>query len=171
VRQWAAVTGVEQPIPAYSCRPDLVGLNALGFPCVGDVKYKASLEARYETNTIEEFHWDPQFLQYNHARRQDADVESDVPVSSILILVVGSAFKIKQVEWLYTPEQLQLWYESALDMTDAVNGIKDGSVLPRAATTHKDNFGWCPMKAACLDMNLDSALMLQKYVQLDELPE
>jgi hypothetical protein len=171
VRQWQQVTAVEKPNRTFSCRPDLEGVNSLGFHCVGDIKYKTSLEARYESNTIEEFHWDPQFLQYNYARKHDEGVPADVPVYSILLLVVGSGFKIKQLEWLYTPEQLQLWYESALDLTQAVEGIRAGTVLPRASTTHKDNFGWCAMKRACLEYNLDPELMKQHYVQLDEMPE
>ena len=37
--------------------------------------------------------------------------------------------------------------------------------------THHDNVGWCPMKKASLEHNLDAELMKRNYVQLDELPE
>lgn len=171
VRQWQKVIGCEYVIAPFSCRIDIVGVNAMGFLTAGDVKYKSSLEARFASNTEEEFHWDPQFLQYNHAFRTDQGVGPDVPVYSSLILVVGTAFRVKQIDWLYTPEQLQLWYESAVDMSKVVRGIRDGVDLPRAATTHKDNYGWCSMKKACLDYNLDPELMRRDYVQLNELPD
>lgn len=171
VRSWKKILGVEYPIKKYSCRPDIVGINELDFLCVGDVKYKSSLEARYETNTVEEFKWDPQFLQYNHAWRADQGVGDDVPVYSTLLLVVGSPFRIKPVAWLYTPENLQIWLQSATALTETINSIRAGTTLPRAATVHKNNYGWCPMKKACLEYNLDPELMKRDYVQLDELPE
>lgn len=169
VRQWQAVTGAEVVWKEYGCRPDVVGINALGMNVVGDVKYKSALESRYVSNTIEEFHWDPQFLQYNYALQQT--LKTTAPVYSSLILVVGSGFKIQQIDWLYDPENVQLWLESAKDMSLVVRGIRDGTILPRAATTHKDNYGWCSMKDACLTYHLDPELMKRKYVQLDELPE
>jgi PD-(D/E)XK nuclease superfamily protein len=171
VLQWQKVLGVEYSIKEDHCRPDIVGLNALGFHTVGDCKYKSSLLAKYESNTIEEFHWDPQFMQYNKAWRDDQQLGPDVPVYSTLLLTIGFPFKIKPVEWLYTPEQLQLWYQGAVDISTTIRGIKAGTVLPRSATTHKDNFGWCPMKKGCLEFNLDPELMKTHYVQLNELPE
>jgi hypothetical protein len=171
VLQWQKVLGVEVPLRKYSCRPDVAGVNSLGLDIVSDVKYKSGLEARYESYTIEEFHWDPQFLQYNYAWREEIQHGPDVPVYSGLILVVGSPFRIKPVEWLYPPETMKLWLESAKDMSETIRGIKEGRVLPRAATTHKDNFGWCPMKKACLEYHLDPELMKRDYVQIDEMPE
>ena len=171
VRDWKKVTGVEKPIKTYSCRPDLTGINKDGFDVVGDIKYKTGLEARYVTSTVEEFHWDAQFLQYNHAHRHDLGVSDSTPVYSTLILVVGTSFKTWQVDWLYTPEQLALWYDSAVDMTRTIQDITTGRALPRAATTHRDNFGWCPMKKACFEYNLDPELMKLDYVQIDKMPE
>lgn len=171
VRQWKKVLGVEYKIEQYSCRIDIVGINCDGFHVAGDIKYKTSLESRYENNTIEEFHWDPQFLQYNHAFREDQKLGADVPVYSTLLLVVGTAFRIKQIDWLYTPEQLALWLASAKDLSIAIREIKDGKALPRAATVHKSNFGWCPMKKACLEYNLDPELMARDYVKLERLPD
>lgn len=171
VLSWQQVTGAELPLPKYSCRPDVVGVNQLGFHCVGDVKYKTSLPSEYASSTIEEWHWDPQFIQYNHAWRDHIECGPDVAVYSSLLLVIGSPFSVRQVDWLYTPEQLKLWYESAKDMSAAIQGIKSGSVLPRAATVHRNNFGWCPMKKACLEYNLDPELMRRDYTQLEEMPE
>lgn len=171
VLSWQKVLAVEKSITKWSIRPDLVGVNAHGFYVVGDNKYKSSLVSDYESSTIEEFHWDPQFLQYNHGVRDDLGLGPDVPVYSTLLLVVGSAFRVKPVEWLYTPEQIQLWLESAKDLTQAIRDIKEGRALPRAATVHRNQFGWCPMKKACLEYNLDPELMKRDYVQIDEMPE
>jgi hypothetical protein len=168
---WQKITGVERSIPEYSCRPDVEGVNARGFDVVGDIKYKSSLPSEYESSTIEEFHWDPQVLQYNHAERHILGRGPNDNVYSTLLLVVGSPFRIKEVEWLYTPEKLQLWFESAKDLTQAIRDIKEGRALPRAATVHRNNFGWCPMKKACLEYNLDPELMKRDYVQIDNMPE
>lgn len=171
VRQWKQVTGVEKSILPYSCRPDLTGINKDGFDVVGDIKYKTGLESRYRTSTIEEFHWDAQFLQYNHAHRYDIGASDSIPVYSTLLLVIGTSFQVQQIEWLYTPEQLALWYYSASDMTQTIQDIAAGRTLPRASTTHRDNFGWCPMKKACLEYNLDPELMKLDYVQIEDMPE
>lgn len=171
VLQWQKVLGVEMPLKKWSCRPDVMGVNSLSFNIVSDVKYKTGLEPRYQANTIEEFHWDPQFLQYNHAWRDELGCGPDVPVYSGLILVIGSPFSVRACEWLYPPETMKLWLASAEDMSATIRGIKTGTVLPRAATTHKDNFGWCSMKKACLEYHLDPELMKRDYVQLDEMPE
>jgi hypothetical protein len=143
----------------------------LGFHTVADIKYKSSLESTYEANNIEEFHWSPQFQQYPYVWRLDQQLDASIPVYSTLLLVVGSRFRIKPVEWLYTDEQVALWHASATDLTDAIQQVKAGVALPRASTTHRDGFGWCAMKRACLDYHLDPELMKQAYVQLDQFPE
>lgn len=165
------ITHVEYAIKKFGCRPDLGGIDPQGFDFVGDMKYKSSLEARYESDTIEEFHWDVQFQQYNHAHRDMLGYGNDRPVYSYLFLVIGSAFRIKPVGWLYTPEQQQLWYQSAESLTREIREITSGQRLPRAAAAHRDKFGWCVMKKACLEYYLDPELMKRDYVQIDELPE
>jgi len=170
-RQHWRITDVEFPIKTHGCRPDLAGLDPTGFHFVGDMKYKASLEARYEHDTIEEFHWDYQFQQYNAAYRSHRQLSSSDPVYSYLFLVVGSPFRIRPVGWVYTPEQMALWQASAEDLTQMIRQITQEGKLPRAATTHRSRFGWCPMKKACLEYYLDPHLMADDYVQLKELPE
>lgn len=165
------ITHVEYPIVSASCRPDLAGVDPSQFDFVGDIKYKSSLESRWENDTIEEFHWDPQFQQYNYAHRRVLGVGNDHPVYSYLFLVVGSPFRVKSVGWVYTPEQQQLWYKSAESLTREIREITSGERLPRAAASHRDRFGWCVMKKACLEYYLDPELMKRDYVQLDGLPE
>lgn len=46
-----------------------------------------------------------------------------------------------------------------------------GMTLPNPALTHHDNVGWCLMKKACLEHNLDPELMKRDNVQPDELSE
>lgn len=170
-RQHWTLTHVEQPVKEYGIRPDLAGIDPHGFHSVGDMKYKSSLEARYEHDTIEEFHWDYQFQQYNEGHRYHLKLADDVPVYSYLFLVIGSPFRIRTVGWMYTPEQRAIWCASAQDLTDTIRLITSDQKLPRAATTHRSKFGWCPMKKACLEHYLDPALMARDYVQLKELPE
>lgn len=170
VRSWQKVLGVERPIKQLHCRPDVQGINAHGFHTVGDIKYKSALEARYEGSTIEEFHWDPQFQQYPTAHRVDQSLGRDVPVYSTLLLVVGAPFRIKPVEWLYNQEQEAFFLQGAEALSTTIRGIKDGKILPRPAVVHRNNFGWCPMMKACMELHLDPELMKQFYVQM-ELPE
>lgn len=170
LRQWT-ITHVEHPIKTHGCRPDLAGKDHQGIDAVGDMKYKSSLDARWESDTIEEFHWDYQFQQYNAAHRSAIGVGDAIPVYSYLVLVVGSPFRIKPVGWLYTPEQQALWRQSADALTKEIREITSGERLPRAAAAHRTRFGWCAMKKACLEYYLDPNLMKNDYVQLDALPE
>lgn len=170
-RQHWQVSDVEFSIPSHGCRPDIAGKEPAGYHFVGDMKYKSSLEARYESDTIEEFHWDYQFQQYNEAYRAKLGVGDSESVYSYLFLVVGSPFRIRSVGWVYTPEQRAIWRASAADLTETIRLITSNQKLPRAATTHRSKFGWCPMKKACLEHYLDPELMKRDYVQLKELPE
>ncbi len=169
-RHWT-VTAAEFQIPTHRCRPDLAGLTPVQMHFVGDMKYKSSLEVRYESDTIEEFHWDFQFQQYPHGYRRLHHIEPGVPVYSYLFLVIGSPFRIREVGWLYTPEQQQIWEESAKDLTQTIRLITEDGKLPRASTSHRSRFGWCPMKKACLEYYLDPELMKRDYIQLLDLPE
>lgn len=170
LKQWE-ITHVEYPIKKFGCRPDLMGKDHQTFYATADMKYKTSLEAKYVDSTIEEFHWDFQFQQYPEAYRDLLGIGDDVPVYSYLILVTGTPFNIRPVGWLYTPEQRLIWRQSADALTSEIREVTSGKRLPRAAATHRSKYGWCPMKKACLEYNLDPHLMRNDYVQLDELPE
>lgn len=171
LRKHWVVTATEFQIPTHRCRPDLAGLTPMQMHFVGDMKYKSSLKVEYESDTVEEFHWDFQFQQYAHGYRRLLNLDVGVPVYSYLFLVVGHPFRIREVGWLYTPEQQQIWEASAKDLTQTIRFITEDGKLPRASTTHRSRFGWCPMKKACLEYYLDPELMRRDYVQLPDLPE
>lgn len=171
LKNWV-ITHVEDPIKSYSCRPDLAGKEpAQQFDFVGDMKYKSSLDSRWENDTIEEFHWDIQFQQYPEAHRSHISLSPDVPVYSYLFLVIGTPFRIKPVGWIFTPEQQQFCKAGITAMTKRIQEITIDGRMPIPSTSHRNKFGWCPMKKACLEYNLDAERMKRDYVQLDELPE
>lgn len=170
LKNWK-ITNVEEPIKVYSCRPDLAGVEPSEFHFVGDMKYKSSLDSRWESDTIEEFHWDAQFQQYPEAYRHHLGLSPDVPVYSYLFLVIGTPFRIKPVGWVFTPEQQAFWKAGAVAMTSRIREITVLNRQPIPSTAHRNKFGWCPMKKACLEYNLDVERMKRDYVQLDELPE
>lgn len=169
VRLWQAVTHVEELIPEYRCKPDLCGISPQGFHTVADIKYKSGLDSYRRESTIEEYRWDPQFIQYNAAWQ--TKVPLGEPVYTTLLLVLGRPFQVIQVPFLYTPEVLALWRSGAEGLTKEIIQIESGQRLPRPATVHRDNYGWCAMKDACFLYHWDEDLMQSSYVKLKGLPD
>jgi hypothetical protein len=161
------VEHVEFTIEDYSCRPDLAGVTPDGFPFVGDIKYKSSLDSRWENDTIEEYHYSAQFMQYAHAYRQYLGLSDDHTVYSYLFLVVGAPFRIKSVGWVYGPEVHRTWLISAQEVSRDIVLLHEDEIPPRQAMTHRDKFGWCPMYKACFEYHFDPELMQRDYVQLN----
>lgn len=171
VRSWAKVHGVEHKWEDYGCRVDVFGTDMEGDLVIPDVKYKSSLESRYLTSTLTDYKEDAQFIQYNKVYRLVNNLPDDALVYSQVILVVGHPFRIHNPKWLYRPETLQLWYTRAQQLTKDIQQIEAGERIPAPSLTHKDMFGVCPMKEACLDFHLSEGPMLTKYVKLGRLPE
>lgn len=169
-RLWQKVTDVETPIPGYGCRPDLGGINAQGFDTVGDVKYKATCRNEYYSSTVEEFQHDVQFKNYNYAWSVLKGLV-DKPVYSNLILVVGHPFSVREHQFQYHAHVLAQHIESAKVRTEEITEIQKGERSLIEALTHRDHFGWCSMKRACLEQHRDREMMKVDYVQLTDLPE
>lgn len=165
------ILGVEEPWEEYGCRPDLYGLTESQYYFVGDVKLKGVLESRYSNSTISEYHDDAQFHQYNYVLRLIKNLPPDAVVYNQLLLVVISPLRIIPSAWLYSPENLKLWESRAIQLTKDIQDIKNGTRVPAPSLTHKDQWGWCPMRAACIELKLDEGLMSQHYVKLDEMPD
>lgn len=170
LRMWKKVTDVETPIPAWGCRPDLGGLDARDFHAVGDIKYKASCKAEFYSNTVEEFQHDVQFKNYNRAWEVYKGLK-DTPVYSYLILVVGYPFSVREHSFVYHKHVLDAHIESAKVRSEEITEIQRGERSLIEALTHRDHFGWCSMKKACLEQHRNREMMKVDYVQLDALPE
>lgn len=170
IRSWQKVTDVETPIPSYGLRPDLGGIDHLGFNAVGDVKYKVTCRAEYYGSTVEEFQHDVQFKNYNYGWSIHKDLK-DTPVYSYLILVVGHPFSVRQHGFVYHKHVLDAHIESAKIRSEEIGEIKRGERSLIEALTHRDHFGWCSMKKACLEQHRDREMMKVDYVQLMEMPD
>lgn len=170
IRTWQKVTDVETPIPAYGLRPDLGGIDHLGLDAVADVKYKAKCQAEYYSSTVEEFQHDTQFMNYNYGWAKHKGLV-DKPVYSYLILVVGYPFSVRQHGFVYHKHVLDAHIEAAKIRSEEIGEIKRGerSLIP--ALTHRDHFGWCSMKKACLEQHRDREMMKVDYVQLTGMPD
>lgn len=171
IQHWKSVQGVEYKWEDYGCRPDLFGIDTEGDTVIPDIKYKSTLENRYLNSNLAEYKDDAQFLQYNKVYRIVNGLPDDALVYSQVILVVGHPFKIHCPKWTYRPETLQMWYTRSQQLTKDIQEIEAGRRIPAPSLTHKDHFGVCPMKDACIDFALDEGLMLTKYVKLGRLPE
>lgn len=170
LRTWRKVTDVETPIREWGIRPDVAGVDHQEIDVVGDVKYKRTLKNEWYNTTVEEYKHDPQFKQYNIGWQKTKGLENKT-VRSTLILIVGHPFSVRAHPFVYHPHDLKEFLEGAKIATEEINEIRAGQRSPIASLTHKDNFGWCPMKEACLDLGRDRQLMQINYVQLDKLPD
>ena len=170
VRQWKSVTDVETPIPAYGLRPDLGGVDDEGIDVVGDIKYKATCKAEYYGSTVEEFQHDTQFKNYNYGWQQYKGLK-DKPCRSTLILVVGHPFSVRAHPFVYHNHVLEEHIEAAKIRSEEIAEYKRGERSLLAALTHRDHFGWCPMKKACLEQHRNREMMKIDYVQLTGMPD
>src|SRR3972149_1380808 len=151
------------------CRVDVAGLDLEGNHAIGEMKYKSSLEERYRNSTIEEFGQDHQFHQYyNVWQRLFPQAQ---PLYIYLILVTGSPWRIDIPRFSYQPAFMARWYEDTKSKSDRIKLIEAGELEPEISATHRDQYGWCSMKRACLEFGFDRELMKHEYIKLDELPE
>ena len=168
LRGWT-ITHVEHAVKEYGIRMDVAGIDLEGNYAIGEVKYKASLDERYRNSTIEEYGQDHQFHQYYKVWR--TLFPTQLPLYIYLILVSGTPQKIHTPRFTYDERFLDRWMVDTAAKSDRIKLIEDGSLEPEISTTHRDQFGWCPMKRACLELGFDRSMMVHDYVQLDELPE
>ena len=170
VRQWKKVTDVETPIPAYGLRPDLGGIDEEEIDVVGDVKYKATCRAGYYESTVEEFQHDTQFKNYNYGWQKYKGLK-DKPCRSTLILVVGHPFSVRAHPFVYHNHILEEHIDAAKIRSEEIAEYKRGERSLVEALTHRDHFGWCPMKKACLEQHRNREMMKLDYVQLIGMPD
>jgi hypothetical protein len=168
LRGWK-ITHVEYAIKEYGIRMDVAGVDIEGNYAIGEVKYKATLDERYRNSTIEEYGQDHQFHQYYQVWR--TLFPQQVPLYIYLILVSGTPQRIHMPRFSYDERFLARWMMDTQSKSDRIKLIESGEMEPEISSVHRDQFGWCPMKRACLELGFDRELMTHDYVVLDELPE
>lgn len=170
--------GVEFALPDYgNCRLDYLGIDPEGYWAIADLKYKRQLKLDYLNKTINDYRDSWQFQHYPWAYNdwvKQSGPANDYfkPVQRIyLTLVIADPFKILSFPF-FIKDKLQVrWLQSAQQKWADITALQNGERQPTLAASHRDAFGDCPFKKACLEQDLDPALMMFDYVQVPKMKE
>jgi len=177
------IKGAEVELQEYgNCRLDVLGIDPEGYWAIADIKYKRQLKLDYLNKTIDEYRDSWQFQHYpwaynDYISRQITEDSSigglmwEPAVRMYLVLVIAEPFRVLSYPF-FTREKLQVrWLRSAQQKWADISAIQSGEREPIMSATHKDAYGPCAMKRACLEMDLDEQLMSFEYVKVPRLPE
>ena len=179
------IKGAEVALKDYgNCRLDVLGIDPEGYWAIADVKYKRQLKLDYLNKTINEYRDSWQFQHYpwafNDYVAKNVDIQDgcgtkqdptwEPVVRMYLVLVIAEPFRILSYPF-FTKEKLQKrWLHSAQQKWLDIKAIEDGERQPIMSAVHRDMYGDCPLKRACLEMDLDPQLMQYEYVKVPRLP-
>jgi hypothetical protein len=175
------IKGAEVALKDYgNCRLDVLGIDPEGYWAIADIKYKRQLKLDYLNKTVNEYRDSWQFQHYpwayNHYAQSINDIQNgsnpwQPAVRMYLVLVIAEPFRILTYPF-FTRDKLQIrWLQSAQQKWADIHAIETGERQPTMSATHRDAYGPCNMSKACLEMDLDPALMQFEYVQVPRLPE
>jgi hypothetical protein len=155
--------GIEYPLPDYgNCRLDIVGIDPEGYWAIADFKYKRQLKLDYLTKTITDYKDSWQFQHYPWAWNDmvsKGGTEYE-PVQRIwLYLVVASPFKILKYPFFVKESLQKMWLQSAQQKWADIRAIETGDRQAVMSAVHRDQYGECPFKRACLEFNFDPGLI------------
>jgi len=168
--------GVEFGLTDYgNCRLDYLGIDPEGYWAIADLKYKRQLRLDYLNKTINDYRDSWQFQHYPWAYNDYVKTqkpEGFEPIQRIyLVLVIADPFKILTYPF-FIKDKLQVrWVQSAQQKWADITALQKGERQPTLAASHRDAFGDCPFKRACLEMDLDPALMSFEYVQVPKMED
>lgn len=174
-KQWQC-KGVEFPLVAYgNARLDYLGIDPEGYWAIADLKYKRQLKLDYLSKTINDYRDSWQFQHYPWAYNDYVAIakpEGLQPIQRIyLVLVIADPFKVLTYPFFIKDKLQTRWLQSAQQKWADIAALQKGDRQPTLAASHRDAFGECPFKAACLEMDLDPALMQFKYVQVPKMED
>ena len=179
-KQWQ-IKGVEFPLADYgNCRLDLLGVDPEGYWAIADCKYKRQLKLDYLNKTINDYRDSWQFQHYPWAYNDW--VEKEIPTNPVhggklflqpiqrmyLVLIIADPFKIFTYPFFIKDKLQTRWLQSAQQKWADITALQKGDRPPTLATSHRDAFGDCPFKKACLEQDLDPDLMIFVY---DKVPK
>lgn len=169
------------------CRLDVLGVNDSANWCIADIKYKRSLNLEYLNKTVTDYLESWQFNHYPWAyndwlRKYEEEQKNDkgfnrsieryFPVTHMaLILVIAKPFKVLPFTVAVNDAYQKRWYESAQQKWADIYAIENGDKKPCLAASHRDAYGYCPMRRACVDLDLDENLMMFEYTKVPRLPD
>lgn len=177
-RLWKVVAAEWELYTYGKCRLDVLGIDNAGIWSIADIKYKRSLKLDYLNKTVNEYRDSWQFQHYPWAyndwvanREAKGITDHQKAQQMCLVLVIADPFKILYFTFVVKDKLQVRWIRSAQQKWADIDAIEKGEREPTMATTHRDQYGDCPMKRACLDLDLDPALMAFEYVQVPRLPD
>jgi hypothetical protein len=157
-----SIQHVEHRLPEQGrCVIDLGGLDTDGVLAVADVKYKQNLDARYKSNTVDEYLTSWQFMHYPWAYGEY--MQKPCHRMYLCLVVNKPKFSVELIQHEIHPETAQIWLTSAKAKWAR---MADLNRQPEMSTRHKDTFGMCPFYKACFDYHLDEGLMQRDYVKV-----
>ena len=176
--QWQT-KGVEFALPDYgNCRLDYLGIDPEGYWAIADVKYKRQLKLDYLNKTINDYRDSWQFQHYPWAyndwvKKQHAGGNTDYqPIQRIyLVLVIADPFKILSYPFFIKDKLQARWLQSAQQKWADITALQKGDRQPTLSASHRDAFGDCPFKKACLEMDLDESLMQFEFTKVPKMED
>lgn len=174
-QKWTQVQA-EVTLKEYgNCRLDVVGIDNEGYVSIADCKYKRTLNTDYLNKTVNEYRDSWQFQHYPWAYNNWVDHVVGEPyhpaTRMYLVLITASPYRVLSYPFTVKPALQKRWAASAQQAWADIAAIESGNRQPRMATVHRSNFGDCPMKRACFDLDLDEGLMNFEYTKVPRLPE
>lgn len=175
--QWQT-KGVEFGLPDYgNCRLDYLGIDPEGYWAIADLKYKRQLKLDYLNKTINDYRDSWQFQHYpwayNDWIKQNKHLQPGFePIQRIyLVLVIADPFKILSFPFFIKDKLQARWLQSAQQKWADITALQKGDRQPTLSASHRDAFGDCPFKKACLEMDLDESLMQFEYTKVPKMEE
>ena len=175
--QWQT-KGVEFALPEYgNCRLDYLGIDPEGYWAIADLKYKRQLKLDYLNKSINDYRDSWQFQHYPWAYNdwvKQSGPANDYfkPIQRIyLVLVIADPFKILSFPFFIKDKLQARWLQSAQQKWADITALQKGDRQPTLSASHRDAFGDCPFKKACLEMDLDESLMQFEYVRVPKMEE
>jgi hypothetical protein len=173
------VQGLEFPLPAYgNCRLDVVGVDPEGYQAIADIKFKRQLKLDYLTKTVNEYKDSWQFQHYPWAWNDwihtmtPTDTEGFKPCDRMwLVLVIADPFRVLTYPFFVQQKLQTRWIISAQQKWADIQAIQSGERLPVMSATHRDAYGECPFKRACLELDLDEGLMNFEYTKVPKMED
>jgi PD-(D/E)XK nuclease superfamily len=184
-KQWQC-KGVEFPLVEYgNARLDYLGIDPEGYWAIADLKYKRQLKLDYLNKTINDYRDSWQFQHYPWAyndwvktwpKRGHTPNEWEAlgyqPIQRIyLVLVIADPFKILTYPFFIKDKLQARWLQSAQQKWADIAALQKGDRQPTLSASHRDAFGDCPFKKACLEMDLDESLMQFEFCKVPRMEE
>lgn len=170
--------GVEFALPDHgNCRLDYLGIDPEGYWAIADLKYKRQLKLDYLNKTVNEYRDSWQFQHYPWAYNDwvaKSGPANDYfkPVQRIyLVLVIADPFKVLTFPFFVKDKLQGRWLQSAQQKWADITALQNGERQPTLAASHRDAFGDCPFKRACLEMDLDESLMAFEFCKVPKMED